>query len=239
MGLPTGDLDLQDSEHSSDDENEGGAGEGKTRKNGKGKAAAAAAAAEAAAKAAENSWMGGGGGGGRWGGGGKGVGGGGGGGNDGGEQVAAEKGGKEGGDASARDDVKVAIAVENGGGDVDHKGQPGVEGTAEPATGPSLPSVARAEGAAAKVGQRTQEAGEIYSLGVYGGLVSDQPTPQDARWGSYKTHAYIPWVTTSEKSQAQQGFLSPLIIPSRSHGCRFTADRGGESLFDPFIRVTS
>ncbi|CAM9187342.1 unnamed protein product, partial [Hapterophycus canaliculatus] len=63
MGLPTGDADLQDSDHSSDEEDVKSQG-GKTSKSKAAKAKADAAAA-AAAKAAENSWLGGGGG--RWG----------------------------------------------------------------------------------------------------------------------------------------------------------------------------
>ncbi|CAB1113941.1 unnamed protein product [Ectocarpus sp. CCAP 1310/34] len=62
VGLPTGDVDLEDSIHSSDDEEGGGKAAKKAAK------AKADAAAAAAAKAAETSWLGGGGG--RWGGGG-------------------------------------------------------------------------------------------------------------------------------------------------------------------------
>lgn len=68
MGLPTGDADLLDSEHSSDDEDVGAKG-GKASKSKTAKAKADAAAA-VAARAAENSWVGGAGGaggGGRWG----------------------------------------------------------------------------------------------------------------------------------------------------------------------------
>lgn len=178
MGLPKGDADLLDSEHSSDEEDDGGAGDGKTRKSRKGKAAAAAAAAEAASKAAEMSWMGGGGGAGRWGGGGGGGGGDVGDGGDGGGQVAAEDGGDDGGNANTGDGNNDAIApsgllaVEGGGDDVGDTAQgtegmgAGVEGQSEPATDPTLPSVAGLQDAAEKTVQRIQEAGEIRSWSV-------------------------------------------------------------------------
>lgn len=162
MGLPTGDVDLQDSEHSSDEE-----GEGKTHKNRKRKAAAAAAAAEAGAKAAENSWMGGGGGAGRWGGGG---------GGGGGDQVVAQDEGKNGGNTNTKDSNNEPVApsgglaVEGGGGDEgqvrEERGDAAeAEGRAEPAAGPTSPSVAGLRVVAAKVAQRAQEVGE-YSLDV-------------------------------------------------------------------------
>lgn len=165
MGLPTGDTDLLDSDHSSDEE------EGKTLKS---KKAVAAAAAAEAAKAAENSWMmGGGGGAGRWGG----DGGGGGGVGGDGNQVSAADGGKNEGKTDIKEDNKEAIgssgmlANEGNGGDVDVEGQGRertgnaveVEGRAESATDPPLPSVADLKDAAAEVAQPKQEAGETRS----------------------------------------------------------------------------
>lgn len=154
MGLPTGDADLLDSDHSSDEE-----GEGNTRNNRTGKAAAAAAAAEAA-KAAESSWVGGGGGAGRWGGGGGGDGGDGGGG--GGGEGVAEDGGND-----TQDDKNETIAPSGVLAVVGTGGAAEVEGRAKPTTDPTLPPVAGLHDVAvkvtAKVAQRTQEAGKIRS----------------------------------------------------------------------------